>query len=344
MTYLQQYLLVTPGEPAGIGPDLAIKLAQSPQKKALVFIADPDVLAQRAILMGLDITIQQINSDQKLLIAEHYTGKKQLLCLALKVKNSVNAGILDVANSEYVIKTLDKAIALSMSTEVNKQFAAWVTGPIHKGIINDAGYKKFTGHTEYLAEQSNTKQVIMMLATEGLRVALVTTHLPIKEISQHIKQSLIENILALLNLELKNKFGINKPQIYVCGLNPHAGENGHLGHEEIDSIIPAITWAQEQQIAAFGPIPADTVFTPRYMQKADVILAMYHDQGLSVLKYKGFGQAVNITLGLPFIRVSVDHGTALDLAGKKDELGLLDAGSMNYAIKTALSMMSLKTN
>jgi 4-hydroxythreonine-4-phosphate dehydrogenase len=350
-----QLLALTAGEPAGIGPDLAVYLAQTEKPLPCVVVADPDVLLARAELQKQSIDIKIIDPDQ---IADQQisqnsslvSGKGQLLCLPIKVKEKVIPGKLNVANAIYVLESIKTAVDLCM----NGFFKGLVTGPIHKGIINQAGItysgqnfselgfsekgfpeQGFTGHTEYLAQLSHTSRVIMMLATEGLRVALVTTHLPLNQVSQSITQELLTDIVSLLNNELKVKFSIDNPQITICGLNPHAGEDGHMGREEIDTLIPVIQKLQQQGLLLTGPIPADTIFTEKYLSQADTVLAMYHDQGLPVLKYKGFGQAVNITLGLPFVRTSVDHGTALDLAGKQQ----INTGSLFYAIDSALSMI-----
>ena len=238
--------------------------------------------------------------------------------------------ILNEANGHYVLKTLERACQGSISGE----FDALVTGPVHKGVINRAGVA-FSGHTEFFAEQSKTPLVVMMLATEGLRVALVTTHIPLAYVSQAVTSERLESIIRILHDDLVNKFGIETPRIYVCGLNPHAGEDGCLGHEEIETITPTLTRMREQNgMNLIGPLPADTIFNAKYLEQADAVLAMYHDQGLPVLKYKGFGNSVNITLGLPFIRTSVDHGTALDLAGT----GNADIGSFLTAITHALEL------
>jgi len=333
---MRPLLALTAGEPAGIGPDLAVYLAHSKTPVPCIVVADPDVLSARAELLKLPVDIKTIDPKQ---IANQqtpvYSGKGQLLCLPVKVTEKVIPGNLNVANASYVLNCIKKAVDLCM----DGFFSALVTGPIHKGIINQAELSgsgnAFSGHTEYLAQLSNTPRVIMMLATEGLRVALVTTHLPLKDISEAITQELLTEIITLLNNELKSKFSIKDPQIAICGLNPHAGEDGHMGREEIDTLIPVIKKLQHQGMHLTGPIPADTIFTEKYLTQSDTILAMYHDQGLPVLKYKGFGRAVNITLGLPFVRTSVDHGTALELAGKQG----VNSGSLFYAIESALSMI-----
>ncbi|MDH5184604.1 MAG: 4-hydroxythreonine-4-phosphate dehydrogenase PdxA [Gammaproteobacteria bacterium] len=315
-------LLLTSGEPAGIGPDLCIQLAQQQQTVDWCVIGDADLLQQRAQQLGLVLTLLAHDTPR---IAK--AGEIKLLPLQLKAP--VTTGQLNSANAAYVLEMLELAIEGCMSG----QFSAMVTGPIHKGVINEAGIP-FTGHTEFLAAKTGTRQVVMMLATEGLRVALVTTHLPLSEVSASITPRLLSDVLDVLHHDLHNKLGIKTPRILVCGLNPHAGEGGHMGHEEIEVIAPVLEQKRTEGMQLFGPLPADTLFTPRYLNKADAVLAMYHDQGLPVLKYKGFGQAVNITLGLPIIRTSVDHGTALDLAGS----GRADIGSLQTALQYAAQM------
>jgi 4-hydroxythreonine-4-phosphate dehydrogenase len=242
----------------------------------------------------------------------------------------VVAGQLNPDNSTYVLEMLQRAARGCLQRE----FAAVVTGPIHKGVINEAGIP-FSGHTEFFQQLSGVKEVVMMLATEGLRVALVTTHLPLREVADAITPEKLTQVLTILHQSLQSQFGILTPHILVAGLNPHAGENGHMGTEEVDIIEPVLKQLRSQGMKLSGPLPADTLFTPKYLSTADAVLAMYHDQGLPVLKFKGFGQAVNITLGLPFIRTSVDHGTALELVGT----GQAEMGSFQYAIKTALEMI-----
>lgn len=252
-----------------------------------------------------------------------------LTLLALPAPATVVAGRLNVSNSAYVVETLARACDGCL----NGEFAALITGPVHKGIINDAGVP-FSGHTEFFAARSRCKRVVMMLATEELRVALATTHLPLADVSAAITRQSLHEVVTILHHDLQSKFGIERPQIYVCGLNPHAGEGGHMGREELDVIIPALDELRRQGISLIGPLPADTLFQPKYLQHADAVLAMYHDQGLPVLKYQGFGRAVNITLGLPFIRTSVDHGTALELAAS----GSADPGSFITALNLAIKM------
>jgi 4-hydroxythreonine-4-phosphate dehydrogenase len=323
-------LALTPGEPAGIGPDLCILLAQQAQPQELVVIADPALLQARAAELDLPLVILPFDADQ----SPAPTGAGQLRVLPVALRAPVRSGRLDPANAAYVLETLDLAIAGCR----DGCFAALVTGPVHKGIINDAGIP-FSGHTEYLAEQTGAAQVVMMLAAPGLRVALATTHLPLRAVADAITGEGLQQVLRVLHRDLRDRFGIAAPRILVCGLNPHAGEAGHLGREEIEVIAPALEALRAEGLQLYGPLPADTLFTPRYLDHADAVLAMYHDQGLPVLKHHGFGQAVNITLGLPMVRTSVDHGTALELAGS----GRVELGSLQAAIATALQMAQAGT-
>jgi len=317
-------IALTSGEPAGIGPDLCIQLAQQAHGCELIIIADPDLLVERAALLGLNIAINLFNPD----IEAKPSQAGTITVLPVLKNHQVECGQLSSINSPYVVET----IRLATQGCLDGMFDAMVTAPVHKGIINDANIP-FTGHTEFIADITGGHPV-MMLATEGLRVALVTTHLPLSEVSKAITPDRLSKVIHLLHKDLQNYFSLPNPQILVCGLNPHAGENGHLGHEELEIIEPTLELLREQGIDLQGPLPADTLFTPKYLDSADAVLAMYHDQGLPVLKYKGFGQAVNITLGLPIIRTSVDHGTALDLAGT----GKANLGSLEYAVKTAIEM------
>jgi 4-hydroxythreonine-4-phosphate dehydrogenase len=319
-------LALTPGEPAGIGPDLCVQLAQRAQPCELVAVASAELLQQRAEQLGLPLRLRLFNAAQP----ATPSAAGELIVLNHELATPVTPGKLDPANAEYVLQTLHDAANGCM----DGRFAALVTGPVHKGVINDAGIP-FTGHTELLAKLSHTSRVVMMLATEGLRVALATTHLPLSEISRSITRPLLEEVLRILQRDLQQRFAIAEPRILVCGLNPHAGEDGHLGREEIEIIEPLLQQLRSEGMQLIGPLPADTAFTPHHLQQADVVLAMYHDQGLPVLKHLGFGRAANITLGLPFIRTSVDHGTALDLAGS----GKAEIGSLQYAIETALMMV-----
>jgi len=317
-------IALTPGEPAGIGPDLCIQLAQKELACQLVVIADPALLTQRAQQLNLPLSIKTF--DPQHTITQHTIGTLTVLPCTLAA--TAESGTLTAANSHYVLKTIELATRGCLSG----QFSAMLTGPVHKGIINDAGIH-FTGHTEFIAAITGGHPV-MMLATKGLRVALATTHLPLAEVSAAITQATLQTVIQLLDKDLRQRFGLAQPHILVCGLNPHAGENGHMGREEIEVIEPVLKQCRQIGINLQGPLPADTLFTDKYLQTADAVLAMYHDQGLPVLKYKGFGQAVNITLGLPIIRTSVDHGTALDLAGT----GKAELGSLQYALQTAIQM------
>jgi len=321
-------LAITPGEPAGIGPDLCVQLAQNPPAQLeLVLVADPELLKQRAELLGLPLRLKPFTTGTTAQASE--PGELSIIPIALQ--NPVLAGQLDQRNADYVLHTLRAACDHILEGELD----ALVTGPVHKGIINEAGIP-FSGHTEFLAAHCQQPLTVMMLATEGLRVALATTHLPLTEVPGAITRELVLDIITILNTDLQNKFGIATPRILVCGLNPHAGEGGHLGREEIEIIGPALETLRAQDIQLTGPLPADTLFTDKYLQEHDAVLAMYHDQGLPVLKFKGFGQASNITLGLPIVRTSVDHGTALDLAGT----GKINTGSLYNAIDTAAMMSS----
>lgn len=322
-------IALTPGEPAGIGPDLVVTLAQEACPHEIVAIADPELLHQRAKALGLQISLREFKPGNK----PQPSLPGELTVLPVYLAESAEPGKLNVRNAGYILKTLDCAI----DGCVTDQFAALVTGPVHKSVINDAGIA-FSGHTEYLADKTNTEKVVMMLATEGLRVALATTHLPLKDVAAAINQRELDQVARILYRDMQIQFGIVSPRILVCGLNPHAGEGGHLGHEEIDVIEPVLQQLRAEGMDFVGPLPADTLFTPKYLQHADAVLAMYHDQGLPVLKYKGFGQAVNVTLGLPIIRTSVDHGTALDLAAT----GKADLGSLRTALGYALAMVSAK--
>ncbi|WP_145509002.1 4-hydroxythreonine-4-phosphate dehydrogenase PdxA [Yersinia alsatica] len=320
-------IVITPGEPAGVGPDLVVTLAQQDWPVELVVCADPALLLARANQLNLPLQLREYQPDQPPLTQQAGT----LTILPVKTATEVTPGKLDVNNSHYVVETLAKACDGAISGE----FAALVTGPVQKSIINDAGIP-FIGHTEFFADRSLCPRVVMMLATEELRVALATTHLPLLAVPGAITQASLHEVITILDSDLKTKFGIRQPQIYVCGLNPHAGEGGHMGHEEIETIIPALDALRQQGINLIGPLPADTLFQPKYLQHADAVLAMYHDQGLPVLKYQGFGRAVNITLGLPFIRTSVDHGTALELAAT----GTADVGSFITALNLAIKMIN----
>lgn len=324
-------IIVTAGEPSGIGADIILQLAQQTWAVPLVICCDKSLLEARIKLLNLNVKL--IDYDPSLAVQHTETG---ILTVAhISLSNPSKPGELNKKNAQYVLDTLSFANQGCLSG----LFSAVVTAPVHKGIINDAGIA-FSGHTEFFAEQSNTDLVVMMLATTGLRVALVTTHLPLKDISDAITEARLTSIINILNKELQQKYAIETPRIYVCGLNPHAGEGGHMGREEIEVIEPTLEKLRLQGIDLIGPLPADTLFQQKYLDDADVVLAMYHDQGLPVLKYKGFGKAVNITLGLPYIRTSVDHGTALDLAAT----GKADAGSLMCAVNEAITMAVSQNN
>ena len=323
MTSTLPVLALTAGEPAGIGPDLCIALSQQMLPCCLSVLGDVDVLRARAAQLG--IVVDFITGDT---IPAHQPGA--LHVRHIPVAAPVNAGVLDPRNSLHVLALLDAALEGCM----NGAYHAVVTAPVHKAVINDAGFA-FTGHTEYLADHSGTKKVVMMLAGGGLRVALATTHLPLREVADAITPALLDEVIHILHADLQGKFGIAQPRILVAGLNPHAGESGHLGREEIDVIEPALDRLRGEGINLVGPLPADTLFSRIRREPCDAVLAMYHDQGLPVLKYASFGAGVNITLGLPFIRTSVDHGTALDLAGS----GRAEVGSLLAAIDVAMEMV-----
>lgn len=328
-------LAVTLGEPAGIGPDLIIQLSQVQQKANLVVIADKNVIQERAGELDIPITLIEydVNSPNSF-ENRSLVNRGEINVLHIPCADAVVAGKLNKNNSLYVLETLKRATEGCLS----KEFDAMVTAPLHKGIINDAGVE-FTGHTEFLAELTNAELPVMMLAADSLRVALATTHLPLKDVSDAITKESLTQVITILHNDMKIKFGISSPRILICGLNPHAGEGGHLGVEEINTIEPVIEHLKDKGMNLIGPLPADTLFTPKYLEKADAVLAMYHDQGLPVLKHVGFGHAINVTLGLPIIRTSVDHGTALDLAGS----GKASIGSLKEAINSAITMVNAQT-
>jgi 4-hydroxythreonine-4-phosphate dehydrogenase len=325
MSEPSQLLAITSGEPAGIGPDLCLQLAQRLFETPFVVLADKSLLQQRAAQLGFSVQLHDYQlSDVAPLPAGH------LRVLHIPVAQPVVTGKLNPANSPYVLALLQRAVEGCQSGE----FSAMMTAPVHKGVINDAGIS-FTGHTEFLAEMTHTPLVVMMLAGGGMRVALVTTHLPLRDVADAITAELLEKILNILQHDLQQRFGIAQPHILVAGLNPHAGEGGYLGREEIDIIIPVLNKLRAQGMNVSEPLPADTLFTPSRLAQCDAVLAMYHDQGLPVLKHASFGQGVNITLGMPIIRTSVDHGTALDLAGT----GRAEVGSMLEAMQVAQYMI-----
>ncbi|MBU2870265.1 4-hydroxythreonine-4-phosphate dehydrogenase PdxA [Colwellia sp. E2M01] len=322
---MTQRIAITPGEPAGIGPDLIIKVAQQDWPVEMVVIASKTLLLERAKQLSLPLTL--IDYDQKAPVTAQKAGT--LTILNVELGAPCIPGTLDTANGAYVVETL----RIASEKNISGEFDAIVTGPVHKGLINKAGIA-FSGHTEYFANQANCADVVMMLATEGLRVALVTTHIPLAYVSKAITPDRLQKVTRILHHDLKTKFGIESPKIYACGINPHAGEDGHLGTEEIEVMEPTFAELRADGMEIVGPLPADTIFQQKYLAQADAILAMYHDQGLPVLKYKGFGSSVNITLGLPFVRTSVDHGTALELAGT----GTADSGSFIEAMNNAINL------
>ncbi len=319
-------IALTSGEPAGIGPDLCVLLAQEERAFDLVVLADKSLLQQRAAQLGLMLELDDYAPGQPIV---RMAGRLSVLHLPLAAPCA--PGQLNPANSRYVLALLDRAASGCLAGE----FSAMVTAPVHKGVINDAGVI-FQGHTEYLQARAHAPQVVMMLAGAGLRVALATTHYALKDIPAQITPDSLEATLRIIDHDLRQRFGIAHPRILVAGLNPHAGESGHLGREEIEIIEPVLNKLRATGMHLIGPLPADTLFNPDRLKQADCVLAMYHDQGLPVLKYASFGAGVNITLGLPFIRTSVDHGTALDLAGT----GNIDSGSLQVAIQTARDMAS----
>ena len=319
-------IAITPGEPAGIGPDLVVQAAQRERQMPWLVIADKNMLAARAQLLQLPLTLDD-NLQSPSLLPGHLT------VLHTPLANTVIPGQLDIANVPGVMAALDAAIAGCMHDD----YSALLTGPMQKSVVNDAGIA-FSGHTEYLSEKSGVEDVVMLLMTDAMRVALATTHLPLAQVPNALTQPLLERRLHILNNTLRQQFAVAQPRILVAGLNPHAGEGGHLGSEEINVIQPVCEHLRSQGMDLVGPLPADTLFTPKYLQHADAVMSMFHDQGLPVLKYSGFGQAVNVTLGLPFIRTSVDHGTALDIAGSGDA----DLGSFLAALTVASELITNK--
>ncbi|MEM1090992.1 MAG: 4-hydroxythreonine-4-phosphate dehydrogenase PdxA [Pseudomonadota bacterium] len=314
-------IAVTVGDPAGIGPELCVRLAAGSADVPLVFVGSGAALRQAAESQGQPLELVPFRAGQN--------APRQLLDVPAAAP--VQPGTLNTRNSPAVVEMLERAFDGCAGGD----FAAMVTCPVHKGVINDAGIA-FTGHTEFLAQRSNTRRVVMLLAAGDLRVALATTHLPLARVSEAIDRSMLSETLAIIDQGLRQRFGIANPAIAVCGLNPHAGEGGHLGTEERDTITPTVESLRARGMKLTGPLPADTAFTPRVLERHDAVLAMYHDQGLPVLKYVGFGSAINVTLGLPIVRTSVDHGTALDIAGQ----GIADPGSLQAALATAVTMAS----
>ncbi len=326
-------IAVTAGEPAGIGPDLCLALAaedlQGDLACELVIIGSRALLTERARLLGLDLQLEAYLPESRKAGQAGTTGRLAVIDIPLHAP--CVAGRLDPANARHVLGMLDRAIAGAAARE----FAAIVTAPVQKSVINDGGVP-FTGHTEYLAARTNAPLPVMLLAAGSLRVALATTHLPLRAVADAITPELLDATLRIIDADVRRLWGVARPRIALCGLNPHAGESGHLGHEDRDVIRPAVERARAAGLLAEGPLPADTVFVPRNLSNYDVVLAMYHDQGLPVLKHAGFGHAVNVTLGLPIVRTSVDHGTALDLAGT----GRADAGSLIAATRLAIDFAS----
>jgi 4-hydroxythreonine-4-phosphate dehydrogenase len=327
--------VVTPGEPAGIGPDLVVTAAQHPELAATMIVAaDPEALTARAGLLGLPLRLQLCAPGHRPPVED----AGALRVWPLRLSHPVRAGVTDTRNAEHVLAALDLAVAACREGHAD----AMVTGPVQKSVINEAGHA-FSGHTEYLATATGAALPVMMLVAPdaqpaALRVALATTHLPLRAVADAISTDGLRRTLRILDAGLRRDFGIAAPCIRVCGLNPHAGEGGHLGREDAEIVAPAIAQARAEGIDASGPLPADTLFTPRHLAGCDAVLAMFHDQGLPVLKHAGFGRAVNVTLGLPIVRVSVDHGTALDLAGS----GRADAGSFGAALRVAAEIAAAR--
>ncbi|CAI8756173.1 4-hydroxythreonine-4-phosphate dehydrogenase PdxA [Methylococcus capsulatus] len=317
-------LLLTSGEPAGIGPDLCVLLSRRPFPCGITVLGDPDLLESRARLLGVPIELRRVVSGD--VVPPHEPGV--LHVLPTRRQPGTAPGKLDPANAAYVLETIADGARACLAGH----YDALVTAPVQKSVINEAGIA-FTGHTEFIAGITGGSPV-MMLAAEGFRVALATTHLPLAEVSRAITVERLTGVLGVLHEDLVRRFGFPRPRILVCGLNPHAGEGGHLGGEEITVIEPVLARLRQEGMDLTGPLPADTLFLPHNLDRADAVLAMYHDQGLPVLKYAGFSRAVNITLGLPIIRTSVDHGTALDRAGT----GQIDTGSLEEAVRVAMEM------
>jgi 4-hydroxythreonine-4-phosphate dehydrogenase len=320
-------IVITSGEPAGVGPDACVVLAQRDWETDLVVAADAELLAGTASALGLPLVLERY--DPTRLTRPHRSGTLQVLHIPTRCK--VVAGQPDARNAAYVIEMLDRAC----DGCTNGEFAAMVTAPVQKSTIMDAGYR-FSGHTEYLAERTRAALPVMLLINDQLRVALVTTHLALADVPQAITRERLAATLRIVNMDLERHFSLQQPRIAVLGLNPHAGEAGHLGREELDIITPVIGELKAEGLDLVGPVPADTAFTPRFLKTVDVVVAMYHDQGLPVIKHLGFGHAVNMTLGLPILRTSVDHGTALSLA----RTGKAETGSLSAALALAIDLAS----
>jgi 4-hydroxythreonine-4-phosphate dehydrogenase len=323
-------LILTSGEPAGIGPDLCIEAARREFACDLIVAADAELLRSRARALKTDVRIESVEGSND--PQAHEPGR--LRVVHIPTAHAVSAGKLDKRNARYVLNLLDAAADGCLAGK----YDAMVTAPVQKSVINDAGVQ-FSGHTEYLAERCGGVHPVMLLASGNLRVALATTHLPLHAVPAAITSERLRQVIGILHADLKSKFGFAQPRILVCGLNPHAGESGHLGREEIDIIGPTLQALRAERLDLVGPAPADTAFTPHMLNEVHAVLAMYHDQGLPVIKYAGFGNAVNVTLGLPILRTSVDHGTALDLAGT----GKADAGSLFAAIELAIELCARRT-
>lgn len=318
-------LALTTGEPAGIGPDLAVTLVQESCQACLVAVTDPQLLQTRARALNLPLVVESFRGTG------HRPGTIQVVPVPLAA--DVVVGQPDIANAGHVLSSLDRAIDGCLAGE----FHAVITAPVHKSVINDASIP-FTGHTEYLARRTGSSQPVMLLVTPTMRVALATTHLPLRDVATHITKPLLRAVLHVLDADLRRLFGIASPRIVVCGLNPHAGESGHFGTEEIDVLIPVIEELNVEGMRITGPVPADSAFVPSALQGVDAVLAMFHDQGLPPIKHSGFANAVNVTLGLPLIRTSVDHGTALELAGT----GRADVGSLRAAVALAAQLVEVR--
>lgn len=341
MTGSRPAIAITTGEPAGIGPEISLRAAWAMRHEVnAVLLGDAAYLAMLAADIDPAIRIAALSTQALKNSGLPHFGPERLTVIDVPLAAHVVAGILDPANGRAVLATLDLAVDGIQAG----WFEAMVTAPLQKSTINDAGVP-FSGHTEYLAEKTATRQVVMMLAgtvadAGWLRVALATTHLPLRAVADAVTRDLLVEVLTIIDHDLRGHFGIPSPRILVTGLNPHAGENGYLGREELDVIEPALAQVRAAGIDARGPFPADTLFQPKYLQDADCVLAMYHDQGLPVLKYATFGRGINVTLGLPLVRTSVDHGTALDLAARG--VGLADCGSMLEAIRCAIDMVAAR--
>ena len=320
-------ILITSGEPAGIGPDICIALAAGALPGRPVFLGNKQLMEQRAGALDVDVAVKAVASANE--ATAHVDGVMQLIDVPLAAE--VQPGKLDPANARHVLELLERATAICEDRDA----AALVTAPVHKSVIDTAGVA-FTGHTEYLAELTAAPQPVMMLVSDALRVALVTTHVPLGEVSSHIDAARLERVIVVLHADLRSRFGIQQPRIRVLGLNPHAGEDGMLGREELDVIAPTLERLRARGLRLLGPTPADTAFTDEALAAVDVVLAMYHDQGLPVIKAAAFGEVVNVTLGLPIIRTSVDHGTALELAatGRARAASLAKAYELAFELAT----------